>query len=112
MRTSVIRMKTKRLPEYPDRKLSAGADVRYLVDATVSELWYVLEGHGEICRDDGSQSSLTTLVEGSSNDIPVGTAFQYRNVSNADLRFICIKMPPLPGVEQATIIDDYWNPTF
>ena len=63
-------MKTTMLPEKSDRKSPAGADIRILMDckmggmihstvpphqinkatvhATVSELWYVLEGHGEI----------------------------------------------------------------
>lgn len=61
-------VKTTMLPEYPDAKSPAGADVRFLMDgatgnmihstvpphqvnratihATVTEFWYVLEGHG------------------------------------------------------------------
>lgn len=126
-------MKTKVLPEHPDRKSPAGADVRFLVDgskggmihstvpsyqinkatvhATVSEFWYVLEGHGEIWRDNGLESSVTSLAEGTSIDIPVGTAFQYRNVSDTDLKFICITMPPWPGADEATIIEGHWKPT-
>jgi len=68
-------MKTTMLPEEPDAKSPAGADIRFLMDGktgnmihstvsphqtnkatvhvTVSEFWYVLEGHGEIWRDDG-----------------------------------------------------------
>lgn len=126
-------MKTKILPEHADRKSPAGADVRFLmggktggmihstvpphqinratVHATVSEFWYVLEGHGEIWRDNGSESNVTTLVEGTSIDIPVGTAFQYRNVSDVDLKFICITMPPWPGAAEATFVDGNWVPT-
>ncbi|UCC54287.1 MAG: hypothetical protein JSV68_10010 [Anaerolineaceae bacterium] len=52
------------------------------VHATVSESWYVLERRGEIWRDDGLESSITILVPGASIDIPVGTAFQHRNVSD------------------------------
>ena len=111
-------MKTTTLPEQPDRKSPAGADIRFIMDgttgdmihstvpplqinratvhATVSDFWYVLEGHGEIWRDDGSDSSVSQLVVGTSIDIPVGTAFQYRNVSNVDLKFIGITMPPWP----------------
>ena len=126
-------MKTTTLPENADRKSPAGADVRFIMDgttgdlihstvpphqinkatihATVSEIWYILDGHGEIWRDDGSESSVTTLVAGTSIDIPVGTAFQYRNVSDVDLTFICITMPPWPGASEATIIDGHWKPT-
>jgi mannose-6-phosphate isomerase-like protein (cupin superfamily) len=126
-------MKTKTLPEFPDAKSPAGADIRYLMDsetggmihstvpqhqvnkatvhATVNEFWYVLEGHGEIWRDDRKESNITVLVPGTSIDIPVGTAFQYRNVSDVDLTFICITMPPWPGESEATYVKGIWQPT-
>jgi mannose-6-phosphate isomerase-like protein (cupin superfamily) len=125
--------KTTALPEQPDTKSPAGADVRYLMDgemgtmihgtvpphqinratvhATVSEFWYVLEGHGEIWRDDGQESQVTSLVPGVAIDIPVGTAFQYRNVSGVDLEFICITMPPWPGASKASHLEGRWQPT-
>jgi mannose-6-phosphate isomerase-like protein (cupin superfamily) len=81
------------------------------VHATVSEFWYVLEGQGEIWRDDGIESSITALIPGTSIDIPVGTAFQYRNISDAELKFICIAMPPWPGDSEATYIKGKWQPT-
>jgi mannose-6-phosphate isomerase-like protein (cupin superfamily) len=126
-------MKTVMLPSQPDAKSPAGADIRFLIDgktgnmihstvpphqinrgtvhATVSEFWYVLEGHGEIWRDDGTESSVTELVPGTSIDIPVGTAFQYRNAAEVDLKFICIAMPPWPGESEATFIEGVWQPT-
>ena len=126
-------MKTKLLPGEPDAKSPAGADIRFLMDAkggtmihstvpphrtnratvhaTVSEFWYVLEGHGEIWRDDGAESGVTALVPGTSIDIPVGTSFQYRNVSDEDLKFICVSMPAWPGDAEATYVDGVWEPT-
>ena len=126
-------MKTTLLPEQPNAKSPAGAQIRYLVDgktgnmihstvppyqinkatvhATVSEFWYVLEGHGEIWRDDGIESGISTLVPGTAIDIPVGTSFQYRNVSDVDLKFICIAMPPWPGDSEATYVQGIWPPT-
>jgi mannose-6-phosphate isomerase-like protein (cupin superfamily) len=126
-------MKTTLLPEHPDAKSPAGADIRYLMDgttghmihstvpphqinkaivhATVSEFWYVLEGHGEIWRDDGVESGVTALVPGTAIDIPVGTAFQYRNVSDVDLKFICVTMPRWPGDSEATYVEGKWPPT-
>jgi mannose-6-phosphate isomerase-like protein (cupin superfamily) len=77
----------------------------------VSEFWYVLEGHGEIWRDDGKESNITVLVPGTSIDIPVGTAFQYRNISNVELKFICITMPPWPGESEATYVQGIWQQT-
>jgi len=126
-------MKTTMLPENADAKSPAGADIRYLMDgktgnmihstvpphqvnkatvhATVSEFWYVLEGRGEIWRDDGVENSVTDLVPGTAIDIPVGTAFQYRNVSDTDLKFICVSMPRWPGDSEATYITGKWHAT-
>jgi mannose-6-phosphate isomerase-like protein (cupin superfamily) len=50
-------------------------------------------------------------VPGTSIDIPAGTAFQYRNVSDQELKFICIAMPPWPGDSEATYLDGIWEPT-
>jgi mannose-6-phosphate isomerase-like protein (cupin superfamily) len=57
------------------------------------------------------ESCVTELVPGTAIDIPVGTAFQYRNVSNVELEFICITMPPWPGDTEATYVDGIWSPT-
>jgi mannose-6-phosphate isomerase-like protein (cupin superfamily) len=81
------------------------------VHATVNEFWYVLEGRGETWRDNGSESTITLLVPGTSIDIPAGTAFQYQNVSEVELKFICIAMPPWPGDAEATYVDGIWQPT-
>lgn len=82
-----------------------------VVYKTVSEFWYVLEGQGEIWRYDGYQNSVTTLMPGTSIDIPKGTAFQYRNVAGTELKFICIAMPSWPGNSESTYIDGKWNST-
>jgi len=126
-------MKTKKLSEQPDAKSPAGADIRFLMDSksgnmihstvppyqvnkatihtSVNEFWYVLEGHGEIWRDDGVECTITVLVPGTSIDISAGTAFQYRNVSDIDLKFICISMPPWPGDSEASFVQGKWQPT-
>lgn len=126
-------MKTTVLSEHPDGRSPAGADIRFVMDgetgnmihstvpprqvnratvhSTVSEFWYVLEGHGEIWRDDGAESCITALTPGTSIDIPVGTAFQYRNLSDVDLKFICVSMPPWPGDSEATYVDGPWAST-
>ena len=126
-------MKTKILPGSPDARSPAGAEIRYLMDskhgnmihstvpphqvnratvhATVSEFWYILEGHGKIWRDDGRESCITDLVPGTAIDIPVGTSFQYRNITDRELKFICISMPPWPGDSEATYVEGPWKPT-
>ena len=126
-------MKETTLPETPDARSPAGAEIRFIMDgpaanmihstvppgqvnratvhATVSEFWHVLEGEGEIWRRDGGMERVTALVPGVSIDIPVGTAFQYRNVGSVPLKFICITMPPWPGDHEATHLTGAWTPT-
>jgi mannose-6-phosphate isomerase-like protein (cupin superfamily) len=117
----------------PDAKSPAGADIRFIMDGptgnmihatvppgqinratiheTVSEFWHVLEGSGEIWRKDETEERVTALVPGVSVDIPVGTAFQYRNVGAVPLKFICISMPPWPGDHEASPLTGAWEPT-
>lgn len=126
-------MKETLLPTTPDAKSPAGADIRFIMDGTtgnmihstvppgqinratvhksISEFWYILEGKGEIWRKDKVEERITSLVKGVSIDIPVGTAFQYRNVGRTPLKFICISMPPWPGDDEATHLDGAWEPT-
>lgn len=131
--TSRYAMQTRPLPETPDARSPAGAEIRYLmggstgnmihstvppgqvnratVHATVSEFWHVLFGRGEIWRRDESGEEVTVLTPGVSIDIPVGTAFQYRCTGAEALRFLCITMPPWPGDVEATLIEGPWAPT-
>ena len=126
-------MKETELPEQADAKSPAGADIRFIMDGktgnmihstvppgqinratvheTVAEFWYVLEGEGEIWRRDAGQERITSLVPGVSIDIPVGTAFQYRNVGAQPLKFICVTMPPWPGDHEASHLTGAWAPT-
>ena len=126
-------MKETTLPPLPDARSPAGADIRFImggttgnmihstvppgqinratVHATVSEFWFVLGGQGEIWRKDSDEARITPLLPGVSIDIPVGTAFQYRNVGAEPLTFICISMPPWPGDHEATHLAGAWTPT-
>ena len=126
-------MKELMLPDHRDGSSPAGADVRLLMDgpagnmihstvpphqvnratvhATVSEFWYVLEGAGEIWRRDAAEERITPLIPGMAIDIPVGTAFQYRNDGDKPLKFICVAMPPWPGPHEATLVPGAWTPT-
>jgi mannose-6-phosphate isomerase-like protein (cupin superfamily) len=126
-------MNTTRLSGKPDAMSPAGAEICFLMDGeggnmihssvpprqinkatvhkTVSEFLYILKGEGEIWRDNWEESSVTTLVPKTTIDIPVGTSFQYRNIGDSGLKFICISMPPWPGDEEATYIEGVWEQT-
>lgn len=88
-----------------------GPTNRAVVHATVNEFWQVLKGHGEIWRRDHEQERVTTLVPGVAMDIPVGVAFQYRNVGTYLLRFICVTMPRWRGVQESTYVEGIWKPS-
>lgn len=126
-------MKETILAATPDAKSPAGADIRFIMDgpqanmihstvppgqvnratvhATVSEFWHILSGAGDIWRRDATGERITPLRPGTSIDIPVGTAFQYRCTGDEPLRFICISMPPWPGDDEATHLQGAWTPT-
>lgn len=126
-------MKETKLRPTPDARSPAGADIRFIMDgstgnmihstvpprqinratvhATVSEFWFILEGVGEIWRKDEKDERVARLEAGVSIDIPVGTAFQYRNIGDVELKFICISMPRWPGDDEASHLDGVWEPT-
>lgn len=76
---------------------------------TVEEIWYVLSGNGEMWRKSGQREEVTTLHNGISLTIPVGTHFQFRNTGDEDLCMLLITMPPWPGAHEAIRVPDHWS---
>lgn len=117
----------------PDAKSPAGADIRFIMDgplanmihstvppgqtnraaihATVSEFWHVLSGEGDIWRRDASGERISALRAGTTIDITVNTAFQYRCTGDEPLRFVCVTMPPWPGDQEASFVQGPWTPS-
>lgn len=82
--------------------LPAGATSSPVRHRTVEELWYVLEGSGEIWRGrEGEPERVDALSVGDSVRIPVGTAFQFRASPHRALKLLLATMPPWPGPEEA-----------
>ena len=84
---------------------------------TVEEAWYVVEGEGEVwrCPPDRSveKASPVRVSAGDALVIPTGWAFQFRALPEAGLRFICVTMPPWPGMDEAVEVAEGgpWPPT-
>jgi mannose-6-phosphate isomerase-like protein (cupin superfamily) len=123
---------TRALPPGPDAIAPDGSEVRLLcrlergsmahftlppghtshpvVHQTVEEIWYIVDGQGEMWRKhDGQQ--VTPLMPGMSLSIAVGTAFQFRAGESAPLAAIGVTMPPWPGAEEAQPAEGPWTPS-
>ena len=75
---------------------------------TVEEVWYFIQGQGQVYRKQGEWVEITEVTPGISVTIPTGTHFQFRNTGDGPLCFIIATMPPWPGADEAVAVDDYW----
>ncbi len=77
---------------------------------TVEELWYCLEGSGQLWRWLGEQEEVVEMVPGVSVSIPVGTHFQFRSTGDQPLRILIATVPPWPGADEAFRVPGNWPP--
>ena len=122
---------TRIISEEPDTTAPDGAEVRFLVEGsrgsmahfelapgetaravthkTVEEVWFITAGEGEMWRKSDAGEEVTPLHPGVSLSIPVGTHFQFRNLSEQDpLEAVAVTMPPWPGDDEALPIAGKW----
>jgi len=124
---------TSKLPDRPDVTAPDGSDVRILLGLagggmahfelapgqtaravthrTVSEIWYVVGGRGEMWRKQGSREETVALEPGVCLTIPLGTEFQFRSSGDAPLSAVAVTMPPWPGENEAIPVPGPWVPT-
>lgn len=79
-----------------------------VVHRTVDELWYVIEGTGEMWRAQGHDESIVALAPGVCLSLPVGTSFQFRASAAQGLAAIAVTMPPWPGDDEAQPVAGPW----
>ncbi len=89
-------------------QLAPGRIARAIVHRTVDEIWYVVDGRGEMWRRQGDREETVILSEGLCLTIPAGTHFQFRADEHAPLSAIAITMPPWPGADEAQFIQGPW----
>ena len=75
---------------------------------TVEEIWYFIEGTGEIWRKQRDKEEVIVVKPDMSVTIPLGTHFQFRNTGDKPLRFLICTMPPWPGEDEAVKVENYW----
>jgi mannose-6-phosphate isomerase-like protein (cupin superfamily) len=83
--------------------LPAGRTSRPVRHRTVEEIWYFLEGAGEVWlrSPDGATARTDHVTPGSTVTIPTGWDFQFRAGPEGPLRFLCYTSPPWPGDGEA-----------
>ncbi len=77
---------------------------------TIEEVWYVLEGQGQLWRQLDGHEETVDLQAGTCVTIPTGAAFQFRSDGERPLRMLMMTIPPWPGPEEAVAADGKWVP--
>lgn len=78
---------------------------------TVEEVWYFLEGTGQVWRRHGEEDRIVDVAPGGSLSIPAGAHFQFRAAGDCPLRFLIVTMPPWPGSDEAFPVPGCWPAT-
>lgn len=91
--------------------LLAGKTSSPVAHRHVEEIWYVLEGEGEVWRKASGAKEVVSISAGMSLTIPPRTAFQFRNTGTGPLRILIVTMPPWLGPQEAEKVVGPWLPT-
>jgi mannose-6-phosphate isomerase-like protein (cupin superfamily) len=79
------------------------------IHQSVEEIWYCLEGQGQIWRQSDEQEGEAELSAGVCVTIPGHTRFQFRNTGAEPLRIIIVTMPPWPGEQEWVRVEAHWT---
>ncbi len=88
----------------PVSKISSPVSHRH-----IEEIWYVLEGQGEVWRKGGRVEEIVPVSSGTSLTIPPESAFQFRNIGDGPLCILIVTMPPWPGPDEAYQVQGKWS---
>lgn len=91
-------------------ELGAGEVSRAVAHRSVDEIWYVLEGRGEMWRRHDGAEETVQLEPGTCLSITAGTGFQFRASADGPLAVVAVTMPPWPGPDEAREVDGAWPP--
>src|SRR5690242_13572697 len=78
---------------------------------TVEEIWFFLEGRGEMWRRQNDHEAIVDVFPGVCLTIPLGTHFQFRSLSDEPLAALGVTMPPWPGGDEAILVAGKWQAT-
>ena len=89
--------------------LPPGGVSRAVYHRTVDEIWYFINGSGQVWRKKGKLENVDPVGVGTSLNILCGTSFQFRNTGTEPLCFVIATIPPWPGPEEAAYTNGYWS---
>ena len=89
--------------------LLPGGVSKPIAHRSVEEVWFGLEGRGEVWRSHAGREQIVEIVAGVSLNIPVGASFQFRNTGETPLRFLIATVPPWPGPDEALARKGRWR---
>jgi mannose-6-phosphate isomerase-like protein (cupin superfamily) len=92
-------------------ELAAGQTSVAVAHHNVEEIWFFLNGYGEMWRKLGETERVISVEPGICITIPVGTHFQFRSFGDEPLQAIGVTMPPWPGPGEAFFIEGKWEAT-
>ena len=92
-------------------ELGPGQVVVAVRHRTVGELWYFVQGLGQMWRRLGDHEEIVEVGPGVTISLPVGTEFQFRSTGPEALAAVGVTMPPWPGDGEAVLVDGPWTPT-
>jgi mannose-6-phosphate isomerase-like protein (cupin superfamily) len=90
----------------PPRKTSFA-----VMHQTVQEVWYFLQGKGEVWRKQADmEETVVDVGPGTTLTIPTKAHFQFRNTSdNESLFFLILTIPQWPGPQEAIRVEGKWH---
>jgi mannose-6-phosphate isomerase-like protein (cupin superfamily) len=92
-------------------ELSPGEISTAVTHKTVEEIWFFLQGRGEMWRRQNGEETIVPVDPGVCLTIPLGTEFQFRSYGHEPLAAIGVTMPPWPGEGEAVVVRGKWEPT-
>jgi mannose-6-phosphate isomerase-like protein (cupin superfamily) len=129
-------MKTKTLPSERSYPAPDGSEIRLLLDLegnkgglahcvlpaggvsvpqrhkTVGEIWYFVQGLGQVWRKSAGEEQEGRVVDvapGQCLTIEPGEHFQFRNTGAEPLTLIIATIPSWPGCEDAVEVEGHWQ---
>lgn len=91
-------------------ELPAGRTSRAVVHPALEEIWFFVDGRGEMWRHDGTTEQIVAVEPGTCVTIPAGTRFQFRAAADVPLAAVGVTMPPWPGDDAAVPVSGPWRP--